>query len=72
LSSPSSIAIAAKGRIFIHESGLIQVFDADGNYLDELTWLHDYGSPRGPAFDLQGNLYAVTTSGQVVNLKRKF
>jgi DNA-directed RNA polymerase subunit RPC12/RpoP len=72
LSSPSSIAIDPKGRIFINNSGSIDIFDADGNYLDEIPWLREFGAPRGMAFDLQGNLYFVTVNGEVVKLKLNF
>jgi len=72
LSSPSSIAIDSKGRIFINDSGSIDVFDSDGNYLNAIPWLRDFGAPRGIAFDLQGNLYFVTIKGEVVKLKLNF
>ena len=72
LSSPSSFAIDPKGRIFINNSGSIDVFDADGNYLDEIPWLREFSAPRGMAFDLQENLYFVTISGEVVKLKLNF
>jgi DNA-binding beta-propeller fold protein YncE/DNA-directed RNA polymerase subunit RPC12/RpoP len=72
LSSPSSIAIDTQGRVFINDSGSIDVFDADGNYLDEIPWLREFGAPRGMVFDLQGNLYFVTIQGKVVKLKINF
>jgi sugar lactone lactonase YvrE len=36
--SPDSLAIDTQGRIYVGESRRIQIFDRDGNYLDEIPF----------------------------------
>lgn len=68
LNSPQSIAIDPKGRIFVADMGRIEVFDAQGNYLNTIPRLNDLAGIRDLTCDAQGNLYFVTINGDVVRL----
>lgn len=56
--SPMGIAIDGYGRIFINDEFYLQVFDANGKYLHNIS-----GGYFGIAFDQQNNLYATTAIG---------
>ena len=66
LSSPNDMAVDGKGRIFVADSGSIDIFDNNGAFLEALDWDYQLGSPMGMTFDLQGNLYIVTNKQQVL------
>jgi DNA-binding beta-propeller fold protein YncE/DNA-directed RNA polymerase subunit RPC12/RpoP len=66
LSSPMALAVDGKGRIFVADSGSIDIFDNNGAFLEALDWDYQLGSPMGLTFDLQGNLYIVTNRQQVL------
>jgi predicted RNA-binding Zn-ribbon protein involved in translation (DUF1610 family) len=62
-SSPLAIAVDGYGRIYVSDSGDIQVFDADGTYANRITV--DNGAIFGMAFDDQNNLYAISNQDRV-------
>jgi DNA-binding beta-propeller fold protein YncE len=66
LSSPMALALDGKGRIFVLDSGSIDIFDGNGAFLKALDWDYQLGSPMGLTFDIQGNLYIVTNLQQVL------
>ncbi len=61
--SPRAIAVDGYGRIYVSDFLDVQVFDADGSYLNRIPL--DKGVAFGLAVDDQNRLYAVTNQGQV-------
>jgi sugar lactone lactonase YvrE len=55
--SPDSLAIDTQGRIYVGESRRIQIFDRDGNYLDEIPF---DGLAFGMAINDQDELYVAS------------
>jgi tripartite motif-containing protein 71 len=55
--SPLDIAVDGYGRIYVSDFFNVQVFDADGKYLNNVS-----GSYYGMAFDSQNNLYGTSTN----------
>ena len=65
LEDSGSLAIDGQGRVYILDSGAIEILDQSGAPLDSIPWDYSNGSPRDLTLDLQGNLYVVTSSGLV-------
>jgi len=57
--APSSIAVDGKGRVFVGDSKGIQVFDADGRYLDLIKV---EGHPFDMAFNDRNELFVIARS----------
>ncbi len=55
--SPMGIAIDGYGRVLVNDSYDLQVFDADGKYINDIS-----GGYYGITFDQQNNLYATTVT----------
>ncbi|MFN8383286.1 MAG: hypothetical protein U0V02_15180 [Anaerolineales bacterium] len=65
--SPMGIAIDGYGRIFINDEFNLQVFDANGKYLHDIS-----GGYYGIAFDQQNNLYTTpVTENRIVKFQIK-
>lgn len=65
--SPMGIAIDGYGRIFINDEFNLQVFDANGKYLHNIS-----GGYYGIAFDQQNNMYTTpVTENRVVKFQIK-
>jgi DNA-directed RNA polymerase subunit RPC12/RpoP len=62
--SPRAIAVDGNGRIYVSDFLSIQVFDADGTYLDRIPM--DQGVAFGMAVDGNNRLYVVTNQGHVI------
>ena len=62
--SPSAIAVDGYGRVYVSDFWGIQVFDADGTYLNLIPM--DQGVAFGMTFDDQNNLYLVTNQNHVM------
>lgn len=62
--SPTAIAVDGYGRIYVADFFAIQVFDADGTYLNQIAV--NKGAVFGMAFDDQNHLYLVTNQNQVM------
>jgi DNA-binding beta-propeller fold protein YncE len=71
---PRGIAVDAKGRIFVADTGnkRILVYDANGNFIlqigNEGLSIGQFEEPVGLAFDSQGNLYVADTWNQRVQV----
>jgi DNA-binding beta-propeller fold protein YncE len=64
---PHGLAFDAEGRLFVADRGnhRVQIFDQDGNYLDEYR---EFGRPSDVFIDRNGLLYAIDSeSGQRLN-----
>lgn len=61
--SPHSLAIDSQGRLFVGDRGnsRIQIFDQEGNYLDEYT---QFGRPSGIYIDANDLLYVADSQSQ--------
>ena len=67
LSIPHGLAFDAEGRLFVADRGnhRVQIFDQDGNHLDEYR---GFGRPSDVFIDASGLLYAIDSeSGQRLN-----
>ena len=62
--SPEAIAVDGYGRVYVSDFLSIQVFDANGTYLNRIPM--DQGVVFGMAFDDQNRLYVVTNQGHVI------
>jgi hypothetical protein len=63
---PHAIAMDSRGRLFVGDRGnnRIQIFDQDGNYLDE--W-YQFSRPSGIFIDPQDNIYVADSESGSVN-----
>ena len=63
---PHAFAMDSKGRLFIGDRGnnRIQIFDQDGNYLDQWT---QFSRPSGLFIDKQDNLYSADSESDSVS-----
>jgi sugar lactone lactonase YvrE len=61
--SPHSLAMDSQGRLFVGDRGnaRIQIFDQDGNYLDEYT---QFGRPSGIYIDANDILYVADSQSE--------
>ncbi|MDH3420025.1 MAG: peptidyl-alpha-hydroxyglycine alpha-amidating lyase family protein [Gammaproteobacteria bacterium] len=61
--SPHSLAMDSQGRLFVGDRGnsRIQIFDQEGNYLDEYT---QFGRPSGIYIDANDVLYAADSQSE--------
>ncbi len=64
--APHAMAIDGQGRIYVSDVKGIQVFSADGRYLETFD---TEGVAFGLAFSDQGDLWAVTNSPRILRLK---
>jgi sugar lactone lactonase YvrE/DNA-directed RNA polymerase subunit RPC12/RpoP len=62
--SPQAIAVDGYGRVYVSDFLAIQVFDADGTYLNRIPM--DQGVAFGMGFDDQNRLYVVTNQNHVL------
>jgi len=62
--SPQAIAVDGYGRVYVSDFLSIQVFDANGTYLNRIPM--DQGVAFGMAVDDQNRLYVVTNQGHVM------
>jgi DNA-binding beta-propeller fold protein YncE len=70
-SSPASITVDGKGRLFLLDSAqgyVLKIFDNSGTYLKVLPWPDEITYPRMLLFDANGNLYTVTNTNQVARM----
>jgi outer membrane protein assembly factor BamB len=63
---PTNIAVDGKGRVYITDANKIHVFDENGTFLETLLEGSPAGVFRAIVFDVQGNMYAVTTNNLVI------
>jgi DNA-binding beta-propeller fold protein YncE len=69
-SMPDILALDGQGRIYVLDAtGLIDVFDPNGSFLKAFEWDYTLGSPRDMTFDIDGNLYIVTSGNKVLKYK---
>lgn len=66
LEDSGSLVVDGQGRIYLIDSGEIEILDQSGVPLDSIPWDYRNGSPRDLALDLEGNLYTVTSNGLVI------
>jgi sugar lactone lactonase YvrE len=61
-----SLAMDSKGRLFVGDrnNNRIQIFDQDGNYLDEIT---SFSRPSGIFIDKDDNLYVADSESESVS-----
>jgi hypothetical protein len=72
LSGPFNLAVDGKGRVFVIDTGSIDVFDSTGGFLEEIDWDYQLGGPMDLTVDAQGDLYVVTNLGQVLKFTLNF
>jgi uncharacterized protein (TIGR03663 family) len=71
---PRAIVIDVQGRLFVSDTGnkRIQVFDSDGNYLDQFgspgSGNGQFSEPVGIAIDASGNIYVADTWNQRIQV----
>jgi len=64
-----NVAVDGQGRIYLINNSQIQVLDAQGSFLKGFDIDYSYGSPFDLALDLEGNLYLVTSSGNILKYR---
>ena len=71
---PTNLALDAKGRLYVGDTGgfHVQVYDVDGNYLRSVGGLGDntgqFARVKGVAVDREDRLYAVDAMSQAVQI----
>ncbi len=65
LTAPGDLAVDGQGRIYISDMGGVQIFDADGRYLNKFDL---GGYVFGLNFDPQGKLYTVCNDPKAMRL----
>ncbi|MFQ5559695.1 MAG: 6-bladed beta-propeller [Nitrospinota bacterium] len=74
---PSNIAIDNENNVYVVDTinGRVQIFDADGNFLDKFGRLGDapgaFSRPKGIALDPDGNIYVVDSAFNNVQMFNK-
>jgi hypothetical protein len=63
---PLDLTIDGQGRIFIIDTGSIDIFDSNGLFIDTIPWDYSLGSPFDLKFDLDQKLYLITNLGQAL------
>lgn len=66
LSSPGTVVVDGKQRVYVQSSGRIDQFDAGGQYVASLPIDYQKGSPMGFTVDREGFIYVVTNQGKVL------
>src|SRR5580693_4340120 len=64
--TPHALAMDSKGRLFVadRDNNRIQIFDQDGNYIEE--W-KQYGAPSGIFIDAKDNIYVADSQSNAKN-----
>ena len=61
-----------QGRLAISDLDGIDFFTSEGEFLDGMPWDYSYGGIRGFAFNMEGHLFVITTSQQVLKFDINF
>lgn len=72
LDNPSKIVVDPQGRLAISDHDGIDFFTTDGEFLDGTLWDYSYGGIRSFTFDMEGHLFVITTSQQVLEFEINF
>ncbi|HLF28600.1 MAG TPA: 6-bladed beta-propeller [Anaerolineae bacterium] len=69
MNSPGAIAVDGRKRVYVINFGGIDVYTAQGGYLNTINPDYGKGAIRDIAIDIQGNLYLIISSGSVVKYR---
>ena len=72
LDNPDRIVVDPKGRLVIADHDGFDFFTTEGDFLEGFPWKYSFGGIRSFAFDLNGDLFVITTSQQVLKFELNF